>query len=48
MEYRQLNHQRNVAIAEDREKYWQAEAKDLESATPSVKLAMVHAPRQPW
>ncbi|KAG7526860.1 hypothetical protein JOB18_046006 [Solea senegalensis] len=40
-EYRRLNRQRNVAIAEDREKFWQAEAKDLESTASNNNMSRV-------
>ncbi|GAA6068877.1 uncharacterized protein LOC124628743 [Tachysurus ichikawai] len=40
-EYRRLNRQRNVAIAEDREKFWQAEAKHLESAANNNNMSRV-------
>ncbi|GAA6081389.1 uncharacterized protein LOC109521465 [Tachysurus ichikawai] len=40
-EYRRLNRQRNVAIAEDEEKFWQAEAKHLESAANNNNMSRV-------
>ncbi len=40
-EYQRLNRQRNVAIAEDREKFWQAEAKHLESAANNNNMSRV-------
>ncbi|KAL1246814.1 hypothetical protein QQF64_034817 [Cirrhinus molitorella] len=40
-EYRRLNRQRNMAIAEDREKFWQAEAKHLESAANNNNMSRV-------
>ncbi|KAL1276258.1 hypothetical protein QQF64_035881 [Cirrhinus molitorella] len=40
-EYQRLNRQRNMAIAEDREKFWQAEAKYLESASSNNNMSRV-------
>lgn len=40
-EYRRLNRLRNVAIAEDREKFWQAEAQQLESAANNNNMSRV-------
>ncbi|GAA6087876.1 uncharacterized protein LOC109521465 [Tachysurus ichikawai] len=40
-EYRRLNRQCNVAIAEDRERFWQAEAKHLESAANNNNMSRV-------
>ncbi|CAM4466358.1 unnamed protein product [Leuciscus chuanchicus] len=40
-EYQRLNRQCNVAIAEDREKFWQAEAKHLESAANNNNMSRV-------
>ncbi|KAK7940027.1 hypothetical protein WMY93_003353 [Mugilogobius chulae] len=40
-EYRRLNHLRNVAIAEDREKFWETEAEHLESAANNNNMSRV-------
>uniref|UniRef100_A0A8C2BVL8 Reverse transcriptase domain-containing protein n=1 Tax=Cyprinus carpio TaxID=7962 RepID=A0A8C2BVL8_CYPCA len=40
-EYQRLNRQRNVAITEDREKFWQAEVKHLESAVNNNNMSRV-------
>ncbi|KAG7483410.1 hypothetical protein JOB18_047994 [Solea senegalensis] len=40
-EYLRLNRKHSVAIAEDRETFWQAEAKDLESAASNNNMSCV-------